>query len=88
MPLKEVLLRLKKINNLKINFTLSWGGGGAGGAGGAGPGGAGGGFDILTFLVVPLVKSLINREQKLDSKKIFWKNSRFSIIGLHYLIKK
>jgi hypothetical protein len=31
-------------------------------------------FDFLTFLVVPLIKSLINREQKLDSKKFFWKN--------------
>jgi hypothetical protein len=31
-------------------------------------------LDFLKFLVVPLIESLINREQKLDSKKFFWKN--------------
>jgi hypothetical protein len=31
-------------------------------------------LDFLKFLVVLLIESLINREQKLDSKKFFWKN--------------
>jgi hypothetical protein len=45
-------------------------------------------FDILTFLGVYVIESLINREQKLDSKKFFWKNSKCSVIGLQEFFKK
>jgi hypothetical protein len=40
-------------------------------------------FDFLTFLGVSVIESLMNGEQKLDSKKFFWKNRKCSVKGLH-----
>jgi hypothetical protein len=34
------------------------------------------------------MESLINRDQKLDSKKFFRQNSKFWVIGLHLINKK
>jgi hypothetical protein len=40
-------------------------------------------FHLKTFLGVHFIESLINGEQKLDLRKFFWKNSKYSVIGLY-----